>query len=144
MLTVISPAKTLDFETPPGTRKATQPQFLARAAELVEDARALSPDEIRVLMGVSANIAELNHQRFMDWGLPFSLDNAKQALLAFKGDVYVGLQAETLSAAQLEFRPTTPAHCLRLIWPAAPAGSDAAVSSGDGPGICQSRRQEPV
>ena len=81
MLTVISPAKTLDFETPPGTRKATQPQFLARAAELVEDARALSPDEIRALMGVSTNIADLNHRRFMDWGLPFSLHNAKQALL---------------------------------------------------------------
>lgn len=103
MLTVISPAKTLDFETPPGTRKATQPQFLARAAELVEDVRALSTDEIRVLMGVSANIAELNHRRFMDWAPPFNLDNAKQALLAFKGDVYVGLQAQTLSAAQLKF-----------------------------------------
>jgi len=103
VLTVISPAKTLDFDTPPATRKATQPQFLARAAELVEDARALRPDELRTLMGVSANIAELNHRRFMDWGLPFSLDNAKQALLAFKGDVYVGLQAETLSAAQRNF-----------------------------------------
>ena len=85
MLTVISPAKTLDFETPPPTRKTTRPQFLVRAAELVEDARALGPDDIRALMGVSANIAELNHQRFMDWSLPFNLDNAKQALLAFKG-----------------------------------------------------------
>jgi hypothetical protein len=103
VLTVISPAKTLDFETPPGTRKATQPQFLARAAELVEDVRALSTDEIRVLMGVSANIAELNHQRFMDWAPPFNLGNAKQALLAFKGDVYVGLQAQTLNTAQLKF-----------------------------------------
>jgi uncharacterized protein len=103
VLTVISPAKTLDFETPPGTRKATQPQFLARAAELVEDVRALSKDEIRVLMGVSANIAELNHRRFIDWAPPFNLDNAKQALLAFKGDVYIGLQAQTLNAAQLKF-----------------------------------------
>ncbi len=103
MLTILSPAKTLDFETPPGTRKVTQPQFLARAAELVEDARGLNPDEIRALMGVSANIAELNHRRFMDWGLPFSLKNAKQSLLAFKGDVYVGLQAESLSAAQRQF-----------------------------------------
>ena len=103
MLTVISPAKTLDFETPPGMHKATQPQFLPRAAQLVEDARALSPDDIRELMGVSASIAELNHQRFMDWNSPFNLDNAKQALLAFRGDVYVGLQAQTLSAAQLNF-----------------------------------------
>lgn len=103
MLTVISPAKTLDFDSPPGTRKATQPLFLERAAELVADARGLSPDDIQALMGVSANIANLNHQRFMDWHMPFSLKNAKQSLLAFKGDVYVGLEAETLSTAQLTF-----------------------------------------
>jgi hypothetical protein len=66
MLTVISPAKTLDFDTPPTTRKVTQPQFIDRSAELVEDARALSPDDIRALMGVSEKIAELNHRRFMN------------------------------------------------------------------------------
>jgi cytoplasmic iron level regulating protein YaaA (DUF328/UPF0246 family) len=103
MLTVISPAKTLDFETPPSTRKATQPRFIERSAALVDDARSLSPDDIRALMGVSDNIAQLNHQRFMNWGTPFTLDNAKQALLAFKGDVYTGLQADTLSSAQLGF-----------------------------------------
>jgi uncharacterized protein len=103
MLTVISPAKTLDFDTPPTTRKATQPQFLERAAQLVDDARQLSPEDIRSLMGVSENIAELNHARFMNWAEPFSLDNAKQSVLAFKGDVYTGLEAETLSSAQLGF-----------------------------------------
>jgi len=103
MLTVISPAKTLDFDTPPTTRKATQPQFLQRSAELVGDARAMSPQDIRALMGVSDKIAELNHARFMNWGTPFNLDNAKQSILAFKGDVYTGLEAETLSSAQLAF-----------------------------------------
>ncbi|MEE4144845.1 MAG: peroxide stress protein YaaA [Halieaceae bacterium] len=103
MLTVISPAKTLDFDTPPTTRKATQPRFLERSAELVADARALSPADIRELMGVSEQIAELNHRRFMNWGTPFSLDNAKQALLAFRGDVYTGLDADSLSSAQLGF-----------------------------------------
>jgi hypothetical protein len=103
MLTVISPAKTLDFDTPPGTRRSTQPEFIDRAAELVEDARRLSPDDIRELMGVSASIAGLNHERFMNWQTPFDLDNAKQALLAFKGDVYTGLEAETLDSAQLAF-----------------------------------------
>ncbi len=103
MLTVISPAKTLDFETPPKTRTATQPEFLERAAALVEDARALSPMDIRALMGVSDNIAELNHRRFHNWSVPFSLENAKQSVLAFKGDVYTGLEAETLSANQLKF-----------------------------------------
>ncbi len=103
MLTVISPAKTLDFDTPPTTRKTTQPQFLERAGELVEDARGMSPEEIRELMGVSENIAELNYNRFLNWGTPFSLDNAKQSVLAFKGDVYTGLEAETLTTAQLNF-----------------------------------------
>lgn len=103
MLTLISPAKTLDFETPPSTRKATQPRFIERSAELVEDARAMAPDDIRELMGVSEQLAELNHQRFMNWGLPFSLDNAKQAVLAFRGDVYTGLDADTLNGGQFNF-----------------------------------------
>ena len=103
MLTVISPAKTLDFDTPPTTRKSTQPLFIERAGELVENARQMSPDDIRALMGVSDNIAQLNHARFMNWSTPFTLDNAKQSVLAFKGDVYTGLEAETLSPAQLGF-----------------------------------------
>jgi cytoplasmic iron level regulating protein YaaA (DUF328/UPF0246 family) len=103
MLSVISPAKTLDFDTPATTRKCTQPEFLARAAELVEDARSLEPADIRSLMGVSENIAALNHQRFMDWHTPFDRDNAKQALLAFRGDVYAGLEAETLDRGGLDF-----------------------------------------
>ena len=103
MLTVISPAKTLDFDTPPTTRKATQPLFLQRAAQLVADAQDMNPEDIRALMGVSENIAQLNHARFMNWSAPFNLDNAKQSVLAFKGDVYTGLQAETLSTAQLGF-----------------------------------------
>ena len=103
MLTVISPAKTLDFETPPGTRKTTIPQLLDRSAELVEDMQKLSPDDIRGLMGVSKKIADLNHRRFMNWKPPFDLANAKQSLLAFKGDVYTGLNAETLNTVQLNF-----------------------------------------
>ena len=103
MLTVISPAKTLDFDTPPGSHRATQPRFLERSAELVDDARALSPADIRDLMGVSEKLAELNYRRFMDWSPPFSLANAKQAILAFRGDVYTGLDADSLDAGQLGF-----------------------------------------
>ncbi|MBA6413624.1 peroxide stress protein YaaA [Parahaliea sp. F7430] len=103
MLTVISPAKTLDFDTPPHIKKATQPEFLERSAQLVEDAQALSQDDIRELMGVSEAIAELNHRRFMNWSQPFTKDNAKQALLAFRGDVYTGLDADTLNASQFDF-----------------------------------------
>ena len=103
MLTVLSPAKTLDYETLPVTRKATQPIFLDQAKQLVEDARQLSPEQIRDLMGVSEGIANLNHERFMNWHPDFSLDNAKQAVLAFKGDVYTGLQAETLDSQAISF-----------------------------------------
>lgn len=103
MLTIISPAKTLDFDSPSTTKKTTQPAFLSQASALVEDARSLSPDAIRELMGVSENIALLNHQRFMDWSTPFDLDNAKQSVLAFKGDVYNGLEAQRMDSAQLQF-----------------------------------------
>ena len=103
MLTVISPAKTLDYETPPVTQKTTQPQFLEHAASLIEDARTMSANEIQSLMGVSRKIADINHERFRNWETPFSLDNAKQSILAFKGDVYTGLNAETLSSEQLNF-----------------------------------------
>ena len=103
MLTLISPAKTLDFDTPPTTRKKTQPVFLDRSEELVNEARKLDPGDIEKLMGVSGKIAALNHERFMNWSRPFTLKNAKQSLLAFKGDVYVGLEAESLDAAQLDF-----------------------------------------
>jgi cytoplasmic iron level regulating protein YaaA (DUF328/UPF0246 family) len=103
MLTVISPAKTLDFETRPTTRKTTQPEFIEQSAKLVEDARSMSPDDIRALMGVSENIAQINHKRFMDWSTPFSLKNAKQSVLAFKGDVYTGLEADSMSNEELAF-----------------------------------------
>ena len=103
MLSVLSPAKTLDYETQPTTRKSTQPLFIEEAASLVGHAQKMDPEAIQQLMGVSANIAALNHERFMNWQPKFSLQNAKQAVLAFKGDVYTGLAAETLSAAELAF-----------------------------------------
>lgn len=103
MLTLISPAKTLDFDTIPPSRKSTQPQFLESAATLVDEARRLEPGDIRELMGVSENLAELNHRRFMNWSAPFSLENAKQAVFAFQGDVYTGLDAATLDTRQLAF-----------------------------------------
>ncbi|MEM8563419.1 MAG: peroxide stress protein YaaA [Pseudomonadota bacterium] len=111
MLTVISPAKTLDFETPPLTRRATQPRLTASSADLVADARKMNAKKIRSLMGVSDAIAQLNHQRFQDWSLPFTLDNAKQALFAFRGDVYTGLDADTLTAADRQFAQ----HHLRIL-----------------------------
>ena len=103
MLSILSPAKTLDYETAPTTKKSTQPLFIDQAASLVKSARKMDPEDIQGLMGVSEKIANLNHERFMNWRPDFSLKNAKQSVLAFKGDVYTGLQAETLSADELAF-----------------------------------------
>ena len=103
MLTVLSPAKTLDYESPSVTDQTSTPQFMDQSALLVDDARTLAPDDIRSLMGVSEAIASLNHERFMNWEPESTTANAKQAILAFKGDVYTGLEAETMSADDLEF-----------------------------------------
>src|SRR5690606_24798454 len=103
MLHLISPAKTLDFETPSVTNAQTQPQFLQHSQELIKDLRELSPEQVSTLMSVSEKLGELNAQRFLEWQLPFTPDNAKQAVLAFKGDVYTGMEAETFSKRDFEF-----------------------------------------
>jgi len=103
MLMVISPAKTLDFETPPTTDRFTQPQYLDHAQELITQLRDFTPAQIGELMHLSDKLSGLNAARFGSWNPAFTPDNAKQALLAFKGDVYTGLQAETLSETDLDY-----------------------------------------
>ncbi|KIH85088.1 peroxide stress protein YaaA [Pseudomonas batumici] len=106
MLMVISPAKTLDFETPPVTQRFTQPQYLDHSQELIEQLRTLSPAQISELMHVSDKIGGLNAARFGSWTPAFTPDNAKQALLAFKGDVYTGLNAEDFNDADFDYAQT--------------------------------------
>ncbi|HLQ86435.1 MAG TPA: peroxide stress protein YaaA [Salinisphaeraceae bacterium] len=101
MLIVISPAKTLDYDSPLPAHEATQPRLLEHSEELVERAQQLSPDDIRQLMKVSDKIAQLNEQRFAEWTTPFTEDNARPAIFAFKGDVYTGLDSEHFSAEDL-------------------------------------------
>lgn len=103
MLIVVSPAKTLDYDTPPVIAEHTLPQLLDHAAELIERARRLSPAEIGRLMSISDKLAGLNAARFADWTPEFTPANAKQAILAFKGDVYTGLDAETLRPDDFAF-----------------------------------------
>ncbi|MET1076837.1 MAG: peroxide stress protein YaaA [Pseudomonas sp.] len=106
MLMVISPAKTLDFETPPVTEHFTHPEHLDHAQELVSQLRTYSPTQLAELMHLSDKLAGLNAARFGSWTPTFSPDNAKQALLAFKGDVYTGMQAETFDEADFAFAQT--------------------------------------
>jgi cytoplasmic iron level regulating protein YaaA (DUF328/UPF0246 family) len=103
MLSVISPAKTLDFETPSTTDKVTQPDFLDRSKPLIEILRDYSPQQLSDLMGISDKLAGLNAARFADWQPPFTLDNAKPAVQAFQGDVYTGLEANTFSDDDNQF-----------------------------------------
>lgn len=77
--------------------------MLEQSEKLVEEARQLSPDAIGELMGISDKLAALNHERFMNWSLPFTWENAKQSVLAFKGDVYTGLDAETMKAEDFDY-----------------------------------------
>ncbi|HBW83687.1 MAG TPA: peroxide stress protein YaaA [Gammaproteobacteria bacterium] len=103
MLLVVSPAKSLDFENKAKTRKFSQPEFLKESRALIKDLRKLKPDDLSELMNISSKLADENHQRFANWHTPFDLDNAKQAIFAFRGDVYLGLQAEEFSTADLNF-----------------------------------------
>ncbi|WP_417421313.1 peroxide stress protein YaaA [Halomonas sp.] len=103
MLSVISPAKTLDFETPSTTKRVTQPDFLSESQSLIDILRDCSPQQISELMGISDKLAGLNAARFAEWEPPFSLENAKPAAQAFQGDVYTGLEAETFSDADNRF-----------------------------------------
>jgi len=103
MIIVISPAKTVDFETPPQTSKYTIPDFLAESNTLVREMRNYSRNGIKELMHVSDKIADLNIARFKAFKTPFTPKNAKQAALAFKGDVYTGLNIEDFKAKDLDF-----------------------------------------
>ncbi|MCH9297575.1 hypothetical protein C7431_10274 [Pantoea allii] len=103
MLMVISPAKTLDYESPLATQRFTQPALLEKSQQLIKIARKLSPAQVASLMSISDKLAHLNAERFNSWQPDFSLENARQAILAFKGDVYTGLQAETFSEKDFDF-----------------------------------------
>lgn len=97
MLTVLSPAKRLDYDSALATKKFTLPSMQEEARELVSIMRAKTPDEIADLMDLSPDLARLNWDRFQDWDEEFTRANARQAVLAFRGDVYQGMQPETFS-----------------------------------------------
>ncbi|WP_332675360.1 peroxide stress protein YaaA [Aromatoleum sp.] len=97
MIFVISPAKALDFDTPPVLDTHTRPDYLREAGQLIGILRRKSPAEVADLMSLSDQLAALNVARYEAWSPPFTAGNAKQAVLAFNGDVYEGLDAKSLS-----------------------------------------------
>jgi hypothetical protein len=101
MLIVLSPAKSLDYASPIAVDEHTLPDFLDQSAALIEVLRALSPAQIGSLMKISDPLAALNHERFAAWSPRFDRENARQAVLAFNGDVYEGLDAKSLDTGTL-------------------------------------------
>ena len=103
MLALISPAKKLDFESEWGHDAHSQSGFLDHSQELVNTAKALSQAQIQSLMKLSDNLGALNYNRYQRFSTPFTEANARPAAYAFRGDTYVGLDADSLSAEDMDF-----------------------------------------
>ena len=103
MLAILSPAKSLDFESRLPRSSHTIPDFLDDSAQLVDRLRELAPFDISKMMGISDKLAQLNHDRYAAWKAPFSRRNARPAVLAFNGDAYQGLRAHEFSGRDLSW-----------------------------------------
>ena len=103
MLALISPAKKLDTDNEPPLRDFTVPQLLDNSAELVDAVKGLGKDRLKALMNLSDALTELNHDRYERYSTPFAPSNAKQAVFMFRGDTYVGLDADTLTRDDLTY-----------------------------------------
>ncbi|OXR50477.1 peroxide stress protein YaaA [Pusillimonas sp. T2] len=103
MLVLLSPAKKLDYDSPVRTTKHTQPLFVEQAQGLIDVLKQKSASEIAGLMSLSDNLASLNVERYAAWTPKFTQTNSRQAVLAFNGDVYEGLEAPTLNEGQLDW-----------------------------------------
>ena len=103
MLMLLSPAKTLDYASPLKTKTHTLPDFIPRSAELITVLRKLQPADIGSLMKISDTLAQLNVERYAAWKNTFTQKNSRQAVLAFNGDVYEGLNAATLKEKDLQW-----------------------------------------
>tara|TARA_R110000868_G_scaffold258628_6_gene516220 strand:+ start:8381 stop:9142 length:762 start_codon:yes stop_codon:yes gene_type:complete len=102
MKIVISPAKSLDFESKLPTKEFSQPYFLKEAEQLNKVLAKKNPKALSKLMGISANLAELNWERNQQFSVPFTVENARPAIYAFNGDVYQGLDAYTIATEKLD------------------------------------------
>ena len=103
MLVIISPSKTMDYATKVVTSVHSLPDFMDDSVELIRELQHLSPSNISSLMSISDKLGALNFGRYSEWCREFTPDNAKQAILAFKGDTYTGLDANSLSAEELSW-----------------------------------------
>ena len=103
MITLVSPAKKLDFSNTDILSQFSQCDFLKKSQILIDETKNMSISELKTLMKISDKLAEINRERFKQWSNPFTKENAKQAILSFKGDTYIGLNAETFSNKDFEY-----------------------------------------
>lgn len=103
MLILLSPSKSLDYDTPAQTDEYTEPEFLEEAEQLVDVLRDYSRQDLQQLMDISENLADLNYERYQNFSTPFTADNAKQALMAFDGDVYRDFRLDDYGEDDFEF-----------------------------------------
>lgn len=103
MLFVVSPAKNLDYDTPVPVKKHTKALLLKESELLIPDLKTLAPQDLSKLMSISDKLGVLNYDRYQDWSLPFTTKNARQAAFAFKGDVYIGLDAYSMEEDDMAF-----------------------------------------
>ena len=103
MLIALSPAKSLDYETPVSIKKHTKPLLADRSAELIDILKEYSPKQVGKLMNISDKLSQLNAERYSAWSPKASTANARQCLLAFTGDVYVGMNAATFKESDFAF-----------------------------------------
>lgn len=103
MITIISPAKTLDFNKMAITHEYSEPIFKEETSQLIGELKRYSLQEIEELMSISHKLAELNYKRYKQWNKEHSIENSKQAILAYSGDVYHGMKAEDFNEEQLKF-----------------------------------------
>lgn len=103
MITIISPAKNLDFKSQVKIKVSTQPIFRKESERLIRALRKIKPADLMSLMSISEKLAILNFERYRNWSLPFTSENARQAILAFNGEVYNGLKAKELTEEDLMY-----------------------------------------
>ena len=108
MVIVISPSKTLDFEKPVYQKLSTQPEFVKEAEVLIKPLRKLSVDNLISLMDISPKLAQLNQERYFLWRPEFTPESARTALFAFRGDVYTGLDADSLTDQEIALAQEKP------------------------------------
>lgn len=103
MIHILSPAKTLDYKNPIQSTNVTQPDLLNESKLLMNELKKFNPKDLEKLMSINSELALLNFERNLSWHFPFNSDNAKEALAVFKGQVFIGLNANTLSKKEIVF-----------------------------------------